>query len=431
MTAKFLTGVLIHIGAKAMLLLLSILLARSLGAQGYGDYVYAVAIASILATLAQAGAPQLILRDVAVAHDTGDRVRTALIVKRGLILVSVLSLITICFAATVFAWRWHSGSFTADQGATYASMLVLFPLIVLVTMGAHILRGFDRIRTSQLIELWARPLLMLILVAATFWLFPAWRLPQSAIIVQVAACLLTLVVIGLLFRRLTTSGWLNWRSGTASQWLSLLKSLLPFASISIAMSVQAQADIIMLGFWMSSEHVGIYRVASQGAALVAFSLPALNMIFAARIAAFSARSDKAALQLMLTRIARLAFASALPLAVVLIFYGGTLAGLVFGEQFEQSANPLAILAASQLLNVAFGAVGTLLLMSGYEQESARALWTMVVVNVVLNMLLIPAYGLIGAASATAISIVLWNALLYLTVRSKMRLNPTVLSAERT
>lgn len=84
---------------------------------------------------------------------------------------------------------------------------------------------------------------------------------------------------------------------------------------------------------------------------------------------------------------------------------------VFGPEFSASYLPMIILAVGQLLNVASGPVGTILSMSRQERFVGIGMSVSVICNILLNYLLIPRYGINGAAIATAVSVGIWNLLM--------------------
>ncbi|HMG66755.1 MAG TPA: polysaccharide biosynthesis C-terminal domain-containing protein, partial [Chitinophagaceae bacterium] len=85
---------------------------------------------------------------------------------------------------------------------------------------------------------------------------------------------------------------------------------------------------------------------------------------------------------------------------------------------------LAILCIGQLINVLCGSVGTVLIMTGHQKFSVYALVVSTVVNIILNILLTPRYGVVGTAIATAGSLMMWNLLMYWFVRKKVKIFPT-------
>ena len=81
-----------------------------------------------------------------------------------------------------------------------------------------------------------------------------------------------------------------------------------------------------------------------------------------------------------------------------------------------------ILAVGQLLNVASGPVGTILSMSRQERFVGIGMLASVVCNILLNYLLIPQYGVNGAAIATAISVGVWNLLMIVFAKRILGIN---------
>jgi O-antigen/teichoic acid export membrane protein len=85
---------------------------------------------------------------------------------------------------------------------------------------------------------------------------------------------------------------------------------------------------------------------------------------------------------------------------------------------------LLILAGGQLINALAGSVGLLMAMTGHQVESSIVLAVSAGLNVGLNYLLIPRYGLVGAALATGISTVVWNVTLAVRVRRLLGVRST-------
>jgi len=200
------------------------------------------------------------------------------------------------------------------------------------------------------------------------------------------------------------------------QWL---KSALPFALIGGAGIINNQADIIMIGWFMEPEDVGIYRVAVQGAALVAFGLQAVNAMVAPQFSRLYAQGDMKRLQHLVTSSARVILVATLPLSVAFILAGSTIVGRVFGMDYAAAHLPLAILTVGQLGLATLGLTGPLVSMTGFEKPVSVAMWISALANIILNGFLIPTFGLIGAASATAITVLGWHLFLFFLAKEKL------------
>ena len=105
-------------------------------------------------------------------------------------------------------------------------------------------------------------------------------------------------------------------------------------------------------------------------------------------------------------------------------------GAVFGEEYADGRIALAILCVGQLTNALVGSVGFLLNMTGNERDVAKGFAIAAIINIALNLVLIPLFGIEGAAFATAVSMMVWNVLLYRQARAKLGIDSSVMSIVR-
>jgi len=206
-----------------------------------------------------------------------------------------------------------------------------------------------------------------------------------------------------------------------------LASTLPLAFTAGMQVINRQTDILMLGAFAPPQTVGIYRVAVQGATLVAFGLQAVNMVVAPHFARLYQQGDLKGLQRLVTQSARGIVMLTLPVAAVFIAFGEPILHLVFGHEYTPAATPLAILAIGQFASAFFGSVAFLLNMTGHENDTARGVTLAAMTNIVLKLFLIPTLGAVGAAMATATSLALWNLLLLSAVRRRIGIQTLALS----
>ncbi len=130
------------------------------------------------------------------------------------------------------------------------------------------------------------------------------------------------------------------------------------------------------------------------------------------------------LQRIVTISARVVLLGSLPVALSMIIFSRWILLTVFGADFVSGATALAILSAAQIINAGMGSVGLLLVMTGHERDTATGVGIAAVMNVALNALLIPVWGIEGAAIATAISVATWNILLAVWVYQRLGIYTT-------
>ncbi|MDA2913814.1 polysaccharide biosynthesis C-terminal domain-containing protein [Acidobacteriia bacterium AH_259_A11_L15] len=198
----------------------------------------------------------------------------------------------------------------------------------------------------------------------------------------------------------------------------LLRTSLPMFSIAVMSLVIGWADIFLLGVWEPSQQVGIYGAAVRLSVLISFVLIAVNTALGPKFAALYARNERAEMGRLARRMAIGMALFALPLLLLFLAAPGWVLGW-FGPEFRAGAVALMILAVGQYVSVATGSVGSLLLMSGHEKDYRTVMVVAAGSNLLLNLLLIPRYGMEGAAVATAASLVLANLLAATVVYRKL------------
>jgi O-antigen/teichoic acid export membrane protein len=397
---------------RFLALALGIVLARLLGPDGYGVYAYAFAIMSLLMVVAEAGVPTLLMREVAASQVREEWELLSGALHRGFQFVA-LTAMTVSSLGLLLLW-WLADNVSAMVLYTTALMLLVLPVAALCKTVAHVLQGLNKVVVGQAVDMLIRPLLVLVFVAVLFVGWPQQQLPQVAMAAQLLGSLIVLFIgVRVLMRFLPGQIFEVAPSYKSRLWL---KSALPFTLIGGAMIINTQADIIMIGWFLNSESVGVYRVVSQGALMMTFILQAASAVLRPSFAKFYAAGNLRHLDNLYQKSTRVIMISTLPIVIAFVVMGGEILGFVFGSKYVVGASALAILAVGYFANISFGAIGSLMQMIGQEKSTAFFLWVTSVFNVILNLLLIPLFGLNGAAIATAITVFSYHAALWFKYR---------------
>jgi O-antigen/teichoic acid export membrane protein len=302
--------------------------------------------------------------------------------------------------------------------------MIIVPVVAIVRLRQAALQGLGHVARGQLPETVVQPGLLLLLLASLFALPDLPRTgPMAVGLYALAACIACAVGMHLL------RGALPRELGAATPayhtrlWLS---RAVPFVWILGMNVLIMHMDVVMLGLMDGPDAAGIYRAANQMAALVAFPLTAVNMAFAPVIARLYERGERSELQRRATAAARLIIVMALPVALALALLGKPILTL-FGAEFASGSTALAILCGAYLVNAAMGTSGYLLIMTKHEKAAAIAFAVSAGLNLVGNLLLIPPFGIEGAAVATALSIVAVSVAFAWIARRKLGIRPTALA----
>ena len=372
------------------------LLARILNPVDFGLYAVAMAVLQILETVARLGLSNGIMR-LGSKHTRG--VSPAL---RELLTQSVLIAVASGLAAGVLLFIAAPVLATSLFGKpSLAPFLQAFAAALPLLCGLRVVAAATRLSLRTKYSVYAGDLIP----ASTHLVFlglllavPGWW--QGAVAARVASFALAMVA-GLLFlTRLFPGLPTISRHGLASA-RRLLSFSIPTAFASILMGVLVSMDRVFLGIFREASEVGVYQAAAQVAVVMTFLLAAVNTIFAPLAAGAHHRGEIAGLNEAFRVSTRWGLYLSLPLFLAIGAAPGAMLSAVYGSRFAEAALPLLILMAGQLANVATGCAGSLLNMTGHPRQWLALSAGAVGVNLTLNALLVPRWGAVGAAAATA------------------------------
>ena len=394
----------------------AVMLARLLGPAGYGTYSFFLSVVMLLAVPAMFGMPRLLIREVATyqLHEQWSLLRG--ILRRSYQVATVLVLLIGMLALLIGG---EPGKGFAGRETLLIGMLLL-PFLALNSLCGAALRGLCRVVQGQMAEMVFIPGLLVVFsaaVALTVTLTPAWVMLAHA----GAALSAFLIGTGLLSRALPAPVQRVTPAYNTRAWLS---SVWPFGLIAGMQVINNQADILMLGVLSDTTAVGLYRVAAQASLLVSFGHMALNMVLGPHVTRLYQQNDRDRLQRMVKASARFNLLIAVPVAMLFMLFGDSLLALVFGADYRGAYIALTMLVVGQLGNVAAGSVALLLNMSGHEKLTAAGLGGATLVNILLNTILIPRFGINGAAIATVATLACWNGVLLIAVRRRLQIRPS-------
>ena len=167
------------------------------------------------------------------------------------------------------------------------------------------------------------------------------------------------------------------------------------------------SDTIILGIFKTTSDVGIYGVVLKIAVVTSFTFQALDSILAPKLSHAYHNKDMTGFKKLIKYSTILNFMISLIIVMVIIFFRSWILS-IFGEEFSKASTALIILCIGQLFNAVCGPVGSILQMTGRQIIFQNILIVSFLLNIVLNLLLAPKYGITGVAISTAISLATWN-----------------------
>jgi O-antigen/teichoic acid export membrane protein len=162
-------------------------------------------------------------------------------------------------------------------------------------------------------------------------------------------------------------------------------------------------DLLVISSYLTPADVGIYFAAAKTMSLILFVHFAVGSAVAQRFSALKARGDDAELLAFVKDAVNWTFWPSLAAALIILVLGLPLLSL-FGSEFTSGYPVMFILVVGFLLRSAVGPVELLLNMLGQQAACATVLAVTAILNLALNLMFVPAFGLVGAALSTATSL---------------------------
>ena len=188
--------------------------------------------------------------------------------------------------------------------------------------------------------------------------------------------------------------------------------------VSIMDVVSMWGALAILSFTAALEEVGAFGVASRAVLVVSSVLVALNVVAAPRFARLYAAEDIAKLARFSRLVTLTMVTLSAPILIGMVMFAEQVMRL-FGAEFSSYAPILVILSIAHAVNVVTGPVGYLLMMCGHENQQRLASMAGAGVLLGLGILMVPLFGALGAAIATAAGIVTQNLVALLFVRKSL------------
>ena len=392
----------------------SIIMARFLGAQMLGLYSLGNAITRIAEILALLGLDNGVLRFV--SRDTEDKfnvdrsIYTSL--KIGLISSILIAVLLFLSAEKIVNEILNEDSFLITVIKVFAISL---PFTVLTLISSFATQAFKILKYKIFVNQIVNPLTLLIAFVASYFLLG----------IELSILLPTVVssIIGLMFilKFLT-----NFSSISLSKIIDttvdkdILKFSVPLMFVSAIGIIMHWIDIIMLGILSNATEVGMYHPIERTAGLVRMILFAFAGIFAPIFSEHYFKKNKNGMKDSYQSSSKYILAFSLPIFIFLFIFSEPML-LVFGTEF-QNYFALKVLLLGIFIQTIFGLGSSTLTMSGYTKFNLLNVSIALFLNIISNSILIPLYGLTGAALATSFALIVLSTLRYFENLILMNLN---------
>ena len=395
-------------GGAILSIFLQVLISRFYGPKYYGIFFTCLLICHILQSISALGLHKAGMRFISIGHERSDYnmildvFRTVAYIP---FLFGVIISIVVYFMSPFIA-------ITCFRNSEMVIVLKLFsiaaPFFALLQVTAELSRGFKTTKYAVIIENLLFPSSQLVIFIALYALGYNFLSAVYSFLLAVIFCSLSMLLTVRNqiqnFMPLTQVRQLSAKHAIFPRnWKPILAYSLPLTPFGLLFLGGSSTDIFMLNILTNSAGVGEYAAAARWVTFFSFIVGSLNFIFGPLIAGKLGVNKIEDVRILNGAATRWMLFMTLPISIFLMLAREPMM-LIFGKQFLQyGPTVLLILGFGSLFVALSGCGGLLFILGGHQYIELGMLVSFVLLNILLNFLLIPQYGIIGAALATIVS----------------------------
>lgn len=379
---------------------------RGLGAAATGEFFQLTSWFMIATSVVGLGADTGLMRSLSRQRALGDErhfrptLRAALLPVIGL---GTLVTLAVLIAAPALGERWGLDAPGVDTLRILAIALTPGALVGVLLGGS---RGLGRVATYTIIQNLFIPIARLAaVVTVVLWIGSAWAAVWAwAVPLIVAAALAAMALIRQVKSEDPERRAVN-RMEARTQTRAFWAFSLPRGGAVVLERALDWADVLLVIALLGPAAGGVYGVVTRIVQAGSMLEAAMRIVLGPRLSAAIAQEKNAEAQSMFRQVTSMLIVASWPFYIAIAVFAGDLLGL-FGEQFRSGSMALVILAVAMGLRNTGGALQTVLLMAGRSTAQLRNKAVQLVVLISLTIVLVPVWGIAGAALAYAVGVIM-------------------------
>ena len=382
-----------------------LMIARHWSASDYGVFSMALALLNICVIISTLGLQRGTSRSIAYAREKNESEKIQgfisaslwLALAGSLILCLILFLVSESIAVTIFQ----------EPALTIPLRIfsIAIPFFTLLNVFTSIFLGFGLVQAKvyfkEILRNLLFPLLLLGLILLNLSFIGVFYAYTASLAIP---CLLLIIYA----RKHLPSSIRIAKPAVNPAAKELLFFSLPLLGVAMLGMIIAWADTLMIGYFKTSAMVGLYNVAHPLAHFISYPLEALLLVYMPVTSGLYARGQMSEMRRNFSVLTKWLCSLTLPLFFILFLFPDVVLNFLFGANYIFAAAALRILSLGFIINNFLGPNGATLIAIGESKFIMWATLATAVLNVGLNVILIPPFGIVGAAVASVVAITTVN-----------------------
>jgi O-antigen/teichoic acid export membrane protein len=374
-------------------------LARLLGPAAFGLYAIGWTVLRTGTLVAAMGLPAGVVRLGSLERGRNPAGFRGVVLQS---LGSALALGTLLGIALYLLAPWLATRLFNDPGLTL--VLRLFAPCLALAAGLQVAASATRVTRRVQFSIFATEVLQpgLYVVLSVSLLLLGAGLPEVILAAVLSYAVAFVAAVWMLFRLFPELRQVG--SGVESVLGRLFRLSIPISLAVTFATVIFWVDRLIIGIFEPAAEVGVYQAASQAASLFAVILGSVSVVFGPMVAHLSTETDRGRMLELFRVSTKWTLYVSLPVLMVVWFAPRGVLNVLYGPAYVPGATALILLTVGQTINAGTGPTGPFLNMTGHHLVWLRLSGLALLTNVILCLLLVPRWGMEGAAASTGLSL---------------------------
>jgi len=417
-------SIIVYIGSLLSAILIfagRLIIIRYWSQSDYGVYSLTLVIITIISFIASLGMVEGTIRSIAYAIGKKDYKKIPELISSSVI-ISVIS--SILFGIFIFFFSDFIANDIFSDPSLINPLKVLaigVPFLTLIDILVSIFRGFKQVKPTVYFQY--------ILINLLFPIFLLFVILFNQTVINVyfsyvvSTILVSIFLIIYIYRYTSPKEVFSVKSALGTTARKLVSFSLPLLGSTILFMLVLWTDTLLLGIFRSTSDVGLYNAATPLAQFLSFPLLSIGLIYMPVLSELYARGKMDEIRRNYSILTKWLSLTIFPLFLVFFLYADIIVTSLFGQDYLISANALRILSLGYMIHNLSGQNTSTLIGIGENKFIMYSTFVVAILNIILNIILIPIWGIEGAAIATAIALFSTNLLKCIKIYHKVGASP--------
>jgi O-antigen/teichoic acid export membrane protein len=370
----------------------------------FGTYSLALTVISITGAVATLGLNEGVPRYIAFFRGRREEQKLHELIVSAMLMGLIAGLLSILVSPSLFQ-SLAGNSFDAQGKILSVVKILVFavPFTILLNLTVAIYRGFDRTNVNMYFYNIIRPISLLGFASAAVFIGVSLK---GVVFADLLSMVFTFGIMSIYFIKkppIKQAAKQERKIQFSDTTRQLIRYSFPLLITATLLNLMSWIDTIMLGYFKSAEVVGIYNAVYPLVGFLSLVIASMGYVYVPVTSRLWGQNNTAPLGSIYAVMTKWCFLLTFPLFALIFVYPEYFITKLYGAQYVSGATSLRILALGFIANSYFGFNYHTLLASGDSDFLMKCSVASAGINAVINFMLIPEYGMVGAAIGTAVS----------------------------